>query len=385
MMNLFLVLCCCFGLTLRGAENRIWVDGTINGHRVRLGFDTGASDPILFRSTAQRLRLKIIEPPTDFKRPPGQVAAGYTEPCDFVFGTLQTRGKFRVVDFPQELSNEAEGVLSWSLFRDKILSIDAVNQRVQIGDDLRENVVGWRKFELRINSRMLGFRVAGEDARQNSVYVDTGSEGGVALHPSLWKDWAAKHSNQTATLTATFTPAVGLTVHQELWANEISIGSITLKDVPVSSEDEAHTLTVMPDHVATLGLFALRRMDLVVDGKNGVVYAHTRAEPAPPYPHNRLGAVFVPRDMQSEPLLAHVAPGSPAHLAGIRDKDALLKVDDLDVTKWRTDPRVMPLSRFWERPAGMSLKLTLKREQREFQITIVLRDILGPEARQPGK
>jgi hypothetical protein len=357
----------------------------INGHRVRLGFDTGASDPMLFRSAAQRLKLKITEPPSDFKPPPGQVAAGFTETCDIAFGALQTRGRFRVVDFPAELSTQAEGVLSWSLFRDKILSIDALTQRVQIGDDLRDNVVGWRKFKLRTDTRILGFTVSNEDARHNSVYLDTGSEGGAALHPSLWKDWAAKHTNQPTTLTATFSPAVGMTVHKESWASEISIGSLVLKDVAVSSEDEAHTLNVMPEHAATLGLFALRRMDLVVDGKNGVVYAHPRAEPAPPYAYNRLGAVFVPRDMQSEPLLAHVAPGSPAHLAGIRDKDVLLKVEDLDVTKWRTDPRVMPLSRFWERSAGTSLKLTLMREQREFQITVVLRDILGSKARQPGK
>lgn len=385
MRNLFLVLCCCFGLTLRGAEDRIWADGTINGHRVRLGFDTAASDPILFRSTAERLKLKIIDPSADFQPPPGQVAAGYTEPCDFAFGTLQARGKFRVVDFPPELSSKAEGVLSWSLFRDKILSIDAGRQRVQIGDDLRENVVGWQKFRLRIDTRSLGFKVADEDARQNSVYVDTGSEGGVALHPSFWKEWAAKHTNQPATLTATFTPAVGLTVHRELWASQISIGSLVLKDVPVSSEDEAHTLTVMPDHAATLGVFALRRMDLVVDGKNGVVYAHPRAEEVPPYAHNRLGAVFVPRNMQSDPLLAHVAPGSPAHLAGIRDNDVLLKVDDLEVTKWRTDPQVMPLSRFWERPAGTALRLTIKRGEREYQTSVVLKEILGSRVSQPKK
>lgn len=150
-------------------------------------------------------------------------------------------------------------------------------------------------------------------------------------------------------------------VKQEMWASEISIGSLILKDVPVREEDTKESLAWKSDRAATLGLFALLRLDLVVDGVNRVVYARPREEPAPAYPHNRLGAVFVPRDMESDPLLAHVAPGSPAYLAGIRDNDVLLKIDDLDVTRWRTDPQVMPLSRFWERSAGTALKLALKR------------------------
>ena len=141
-----------------------------------------------------------------------------------------------------------------------------------------------------------------------------------------------------------------------------------------------YTLRVMTNHLATLGLYALRRLDLVVDGKNGVAYVHPRSDPAPAYPHNRLGAVFVPRDLQRDgPHFAHVVPGSPAFLAGIRDNDVLLKIDDLDITKWRTDPRVLPLSRFWERPAGTILNLTLKREEREFEVIVLLKDILGPK------
>ena len=122
-----------------------------------------------------------------------------------------------------------------------------------------------------------------------------------------------------------------------------------------------------------------------MDGPNGVVYAQPREGPALAYPHNRLGAVFAPRDEQSDPFFAHVAPRSPAFLAGIHDNDVLLKIDDLDITKWRTDPQVLPLSRFWERPPGTIVELTLKRGEREFQTMVVLKEILGPRVGKSPK
>ena len=68
---LFFLLCYCVAWSLNGAEARIWIDATINGQRVRLFFDTGASDPALFRSTAERLKLKLVAAPPAIKLPPG--------------------------------------------------------------------------------------------------------------------------------------------------------------------------------------------------------------------------------------------------------------------------------------------------------------------------
>jgi C-terminal processing protease CtpA/Prc len=122
----------------------------------------------------------------------------------------------------------------------------------------------------------------------------------------------------------------------------------------------------------------LRRQDVVVDGKNGVAYFSRRQLPASPVQHNRLGAVFTRSDLEQDALEAHVAPGSPAELAGIRSGDMLLKIDTLDVTKWRTDPS-MRSSQFWQRPAGTKFDLTLKHADVEITVTVTLRDILGPD------
>jgi hypothetical protein len=57
MRMLFLILSCGIAWTLRGTEDRIWMDITINGQRVHMAFDTGATKSALFRSTADRLKL----------------------------------------------------------------------------------------------------------------------------------------------------------------------------------------------------------------------------------------------------------------------------------------------------------------------------------------
>ena len=172
-------------------------------------------------------------------------------------------------------------------------------------------------------------------------------------------------------------------VSEEIWTHEIAIGPLVLTDVPVMEENQRVVdlySSTQTQFQATLGFAALKRLNIAIDGKRGIAYLRPRQTPSLPYEHNRLGAAFVERDPTNDDLVANVADRSPAYEAEIRNDDVLLKIGELDATKWRTDPNVLPLSRFWYSPAGTKLELTLKRGDKVFTTTAVLRNILPPDA-----
>jgi tetratricopeptide (TPR) repeat protein len=136
-------------------------------------------------------------------------------------------------------------------------------------------------------------------------------------------------------------------------------------------------------YAATLGIAALKRLDLVIDGKNNVAYLRPKLTPPMAYQHNRLGAVFDRDKSNGNELFARVAPGSPADEAGIHNGDILLEVDQHNVANADMDPFLVPLIFTWDQPPGTKYDLKLQRADKVHEVTVVLRDILKPEKPSP--
>ena len=381
---LFVGVFCLWASTAQATEDRILLDATINGKSASLVFDTGASHLILFRKGAERLGLKVSVPPQELKVAPGEVPVGTTEECEFALGTTHVRTSFKVFEPPSFLNMGVDGAVGWQPIRYNIIQIDASRKQARWLANTPPETATWLKFHIRSRSRVLCLEIPGQEDKSAALTVDTGSSCGAALSPELWRAWRAAHTNQPTTLLAGYMPGAGTVVMEESWARELTFGSLVLTEVPVMPANVAEEAMGSPGFQASLGLAALRRLDLVVDGDLGIAYLRPKTGPAPPYDHNRLGAVFAPASMEGTDLIARVIDGTPASEAGIRNGDLLLKVGDLDATKWRTDPKVLPLSRFWEQPPGTRLELTVKRGAHTLRITAVLRQILGP-ATSPAK
>jgi hypothetical protein len=139
--------------------------------------------------------------------------------------------------------------------------------------------------------------------------------------------------------------------------------------------------TQQPDFEAFVGLAALRRVRMIVDGPKGFAYIKSLVGPPQPYAmQNHLGAVFLPQlSTDSHNLLvARVKRGSPAARAGIFTGDQLLEYDKIDARNWRTQVKVdFPLVDFTD-PAGTLHTFLLQRGQTTFRVTVKLEDILGP-------
>jgi membrane-associated protease RseP (regulator of RpoE activity) len=286
-----------------------------------------------------------------------------------------------VADVSAEGEPDVDGLLGWALLKDSSFTLDAVSGRLlnATSGNAPGPASAWQQLPVRKKSAMLVLEIPGQNGQPGGIVIDTGSGDGVDLAPAKWREWRAAHPTAPATLHAYYRALPdGLHVREMVWAEELTVGPLTLTNVTVEEADAV--FSAVPGYVATLGLAALRRQNVVVDGEKGIAYFSRQQVPAKAFPHNRLGAVFVPGDRPHDPLVAHVAASSPADEAGIRNGDILLKVDGDDATQWLMFPYPQSWLKF---SAGTKLALTLKRGDKEFAVTVTLRDILGPGALTP--
>jgi len=375
---------------LLAQDERLPVAVKINGQPATMFFDTGsAADFVLFQPSVKKFGLNFTPPlPTD-QASPGGVLLGLTESCRLeVMGTNLSL-RFKVLNIPAYMKYGGEGVLGWPGISGNILWLNLEKHELLAVSNVPPACLAWPHFRICTNYEYLVLELPTRNGVTPLLAIDSGSGYGVELGPERWQKWKSTHPRQPRSYEAYYSPSSGVIAKEEAWAETILIGPLALTGVPVKESSEDGTdYHVAPhtEYLGTLGLSALKRLDVVLDGRHGLAYLHPRESAPVPYDHNRLGAVFIPANRSAVDLVASVAPDSPAFAAGIRNQDVLLAIDGLDTTQWRTDPKVLPLSRFWGCTAGTKYTLTLRRGASVFQAVVQLRNIISPEALPvPGK
>ena len=380
----------CSWTSSASADERIWIEAKINGKPAKLIFDTGASEILLWRRSAEKFGLKVSRGAPDpnestatLRNSDDQLLSEWTEEADLTAWDTALRYSFGVLDTPDYLDSslsEMDGLIGWRPFRNNIFLIDAAADKAVPLDRVPKQMAGWTRLHISTNDDVVILEVPNPPDTALKIRLDTGDSAGVYVSSRIWREWRAAHPKAPTTLAAAYTPKTGkVTVMEESWADAIRLGSLTLKGVPIKENIASGS-----SWDATIGLAALKRLDCMIDGKRGVAYMRAKKTAAPPYSHNRIGAVFAPPEApESGELVAHALTDSPAYAAGVRDGDRLLKIDGHDLTKWNADPNLNDLINF-EDSDRKRISCTLKRGDKTVEAIIVPRRILGPMSDPPN-
>ena len=384
MNRTLLILACSLCAQVTHAEDLMFVNAKINDKRVRLSVDTGTSvGLILFRSTAERLNLGLHRTDSTIL---GDVQYWLTDECNvklpwaFWSSVAPPKGSVIAIDFPSaENAKNIDGIVGWPAFSERIFELDATRMKFKFLPKVPSDVIGWTRLTLSTNWAMLALELPQLQGSAQIIIVDSGSALGVELPSRQWLEWKALHTNQPTTLSATYSPNYGSFVAHKVWAKEFVIGPLELTEVGVQDSGDK-----FPGFAATFGLAALKRLNLIVDGKQRIAYLRPKKAPGPrPSPEGGSHElIFMPRSAKNNELVAHVANPSSAFAAGIRDGDALLKIGERDVVTWRAAP-----GKEWHRddPAGPLLTpVTTGRVGRKIELTLqknegTMRALIAPE------
>lgn len=293
----------------RGGYDRIiFPQAELEGQPVRLALDTGTSTTLILRSTAQRSGLEFSGALKSAANWNDQdVGLALAPQAHLTIGPSRYVGPLPVGILPVM---DVDGVVGWPEIKDNILVFDPRQHRVSASTSLPDGVASWLKLPLGQADGVLTLQVPLGNGQMGTILVDTGADDGIALAPA---EWNALSKAQIAPAAGALMDADGLG-HKEIVMNEIKLGAITLYDVPVHEAEATDRSAVgsIP-LMATFGLHALERMELVLDGKGGFAYLRPLESVRPPA-------------AESSPLLDAAPRGPPPH--GNWTADETMRIDN---------------------------------------------------------
>jgi hypothetical protein len=295
-----------------------------------------------------------------------------TEKCLLDIEGIAGKTAFRVIDLPASEPWDFDGMIGWPPFKGNVLRIYASSGVLTFPHEVEEQLPGWTRVSIATNSDTLNLEISYAKGSRGLILIDTGNDMGVMLPPRKWQAWKKAHPHCPMTLRAIFRPADGYIAQEESWASNFGLGPLVITDVPVAEDAPSVESVFGAEYEGTFGLSALKRLDLIVDGKRGVAHLRTKTTAAGPYQHNRAGVAFLPSRGTSEVLVAaRVLEGSPAWEAGVRSGDILLKCDGKAVSPLSPGEKGR-----LEGTPGTKLVLTLKRGRKTFDTMVTLRQML---------
>jgi hypothetical protein len=258
----------------------------INGHDVYVIYDTGASSTILERTVAPRLGITIPPPDPKFHVPPGQIEVVTTDvPCQLTIGNETTSLHPAFYHFPWfvrlkvKLSRiKWDGMIGWPDLKDNIWVIDGGVPALRKTNSVPVDSGDWLKLPIYPGSGVLALEISHPNGKPGVLTIDTGGNHCVVLAAALWRDWSAANPYAFTTHHLYYMPGTGLTIDRTMHADRLDFGPFSIPNVTVrqANQTEAQINGDGVVYEGALGMEALKRLILVVDGKNGMAYLQVK-------------------------------------------------------------------------------------------------------------
>ena len=271
-----LIACVVFTGCRHIQQERFPADVRINDKPARFIYDTGAGVTFVHTGSAKRLGLKATRPPSSPKPPPGKVNTGQTELCRFSAGQGTYRLKLTTVHPPWPWGGlmDFDGAIGWPDLKDDFFVIDAAHDAIKGVDTVPQTTNGWIRLPLSRHTDVLALEIPRADGKTGVLEVDTGNAEGVCLSPDRWKEWRATHHHAHGGWHFNFMFGSGPGLGRAYKAEDLAIGPLTWKQVTIRKARRTETNIADGKDVfeASIGIAALRQLNLVIDRTNHMAY-----------------------------------------------------------------------------------------------------------------
>jgi membrane-associated protease RseP (regulator of RpoE activity) len=341
----------------------------VDGKAVKVMLDTGAgAGVILFKDIAERLELDI-EP---LENQPGHFITKAGVGID-ANQTLSDPIDIRVVDSPH--FDKFMGVIGWNILDSFVWELDVPRGRQITYDELPEEAKDWLSFPFETSELGNMYFTIEEDGEPVQIHFDTGSTGGISMSPQRWTKWRKDAAPEWITLEGGYSPANkdGFFVQETAVAKGLDLGGLKF-DVVLIEEEFANIRSdgQSVDVPLLMGMDALSRRRVLIDGPGGRIYFGPLEKPADELPSiNRAQATFIPSSKDGGRQVAHVLEGGVAHRAGLRDGDEVVMINGHIADNWLTNEDARPRTAFNRKP-GTPVRLLIERDGERLTISFKL-------------
>ena len=309
------------------AETRIFIPVVVNGTAVMAMLDSGASETVLDRNFAVGAGL-MPQGTLTGEGGGGSTTYGVVPGVDLKLGNLIWNGGTAVaIDLTaveKQVGHATRVVLGGEFFKHTVVEIDFRAHKIAFHDPAR--------FSAPANATAVALTAAGEnqavtvmvEGRPAKLLFDLGNAGAVDLFPRFWKQPGFEKGRLTST---TFAGGVGgMSIQKVAMIQTVELGGATFLHVPSRLEDSQSSKDAASGLLdGNIGMGVLNRFHLFIDFSHHRVLLAPPFETAKPFRVNHGGMTLQPGDTGSKVL--HVAPGSPAALAGLAVGDIIVSVD----------------------------------------------------------